>query len=83
MPSLRSSSVQPDESHRKTLVPIEGVSWGQITGGDLATSLQTRRRCAVDGLDIAHAVLFLASDETRHITGTEIVVDGGMTARCD
>jgi hypothetical protein len=30
MPSSRSSSVQPDESHRKTLVPIEGVSWGQI-----------------------------------------------------
>jgi NAD(P)-dependent dehydrogenase (short-subunit alcohol dehydrogenase family) len=28
-------------------------------------------------------VLFLASDEARFITGTEIVVDGGMTARCD
>ena len=31
----------------------------------------------------AAAVLFLASDEARFITGTEIVVDGGMTARCD
>jgi NAD(P)-dependent dehydrogenase (short-subunit alcohol dehydrogenase family) len=36
-----------------------------------------------DGRDTAHAVLFLASDEARFITGTEIVVDGGMTARCD
>jgi NAD(P)-dependent dehydrogenase (short-subunit alcohol dehydrogenase family) len=36
-----------------------------------------------DGRDIAAAVLFLASDEARFITGTEIVVDGGMTARCD
>jgi len=26
--------------------------------------------------------LFLASDEARFITGTEIVVDGGMTVRC-
>ena len=29
------------------------------------------------------AALFLASDEARFITGTEIVVDGGMIARCD
>ena len=28
------------------------------------------------------AALFLASDEARFITGTEIVVDGGMTVRC-
>jgi len=33
--------------------------------------------------DIANAALFLASDEARFITGTELVVDGGMTARCD
>ena len=32
------------------------------------------------GWDVAHAVLFLASDEARYITGTEIVVDGGMSA---
>ena len=35
------------------------------------------------GRDTANAALFLASDEARFITGTEIVVDGGMTARCD
>ncbi len=29
--------------------------------------------------DIAHAVLFLLSDEARFVTGTQIVVDGGMT----
>lgn len=35
---------------------------------------------AGDGWDIAHAVLFLASNEARHITGTELLVDGGYTA---
>ena len=30
--------------------------------------------------DVANAVLFLASDESKYITGTEILVDGGLTA---
>jgi NAD(P)-dependent dehydrogenase (short-subunit alcohol dehydrogenase family) len=36
-----------------------------------------------DGRDTANAALFLASDEARFITGTELIVDGGMTAKCD
>ena len=32
-----------------------------------------------DADDIAHAMLFLASDEARYITGQTIVVDGGAT----
>jgi NAD(P)-dependent dehydrogenase (short-subunit alcohol dehydrogenase family) len=31
--------------------------------------------------DIANAAVFLASDDSAFITGTEVVVDGGMTAR--
>lgn len=33
-----------------------------------------------DANDVANAVLFLAADESRYITATEIVVDGGITA---
>ena len=33
-----------------------------------------------DAWDVAHAVLFLASDEARYVTAAEILVDGGLTA---
>ena len=31
-------------------------------------------------IDIANGIVFLASDEARHVTGAELVIDGGLTA---
>ena len=60
----------------------------QRAGGDVEALLKQRQsRIPLpfmgDGRDTANAALYLASDEARFVTGTEIVVDGGMSARCD
>ncbi len=82
---VRVNTVVPGQMHTPM---VEARLAGQRAGGDVAALLRTRQaRIPLgfmgDGRDTAHAALFLASDEARFVTGTEIVVDGGMSARCD
>jgi NAD(P)-dependent dehydrogenase (short-subunit alcohol dehydrogenase family) len=82
---IRVNSVLPGLLHTPL---VEAVLAGAQAGGD-AEGLLKRRQARIpmpfmgDGRDTANAVLFLASDEARFITGTELVVDGGMSAKCD
>ena len=82
---VRVNTVVPGQLHTPM---VEVRLAGQRTGGDVDALLAQRlKRIPLgfmgDGRDTASAVLFLASNEARFITGTELVVDGGMTARCD
>ena len=82
---IRVNTVVPGQLHTPM---VESRLAKQRTGGDIDALLaQRQKRIPLgfmgDGRDTASAVLFLASDDARFITGTEVVVDGGMTARCD
>jgi NAD(P)-dependent dehydrogenase (short-subunit alcohol dehydrogenase family) len=82
---IRVNTVVPGQLHTPM---VETRLAKQRAGGDVDALLKARLAriplgFAGDGRDTAHAVLFLASDEARFITGAEIVVDGGMTVRCD
>lgn len=82
---IRVNTVVPGQLHTPM---VEVRLAGQRAGGDVDALLAQRvNRIPLgfmgDGRDTANAALFLASDEARFITGTELIVDGGMTARCD
>ena len=82
---IRVNTVVPGQLHTPM---VEARLAKQRTGGDVEALLKSRlERIPIgfmgDGRDTANAALFLASDEARFVTGTEIVVDGGMTVRCD
>ncbi|MGO4443617.1 mycofactocin-coupled SDR family oxidoreductase [Mycobacterium sp. 2YAF39] len=54
------------------------------TAADAAEVLKARNLLPigwVEPVDIANAVVFLASDEARYITGTQLVVDAGLTQK--
>jgi NAD(P)-dependent dehydrogenase (short-subunit alcohol dehydrogenase family) len=82
---VRVNTVVPGQLH----TPMVEVRLAkQRSGGDVDALLKSRvARIPLgfmgDGRDTAYAALYLASDEARFVTGAEIVVDGGMTVRCD
>ncbi len=52
-----------------------------ITGAARGHGRAHAVRLAEEGADVSNAVLFLASDESRYVTGLEFTVDAGNTIR--
>ncbi|VFR33344.1 3-oxoacyl-[acyl-carrier protein] reductase [plant metagenome] len=82
---IRINAVVPGQMH----TPLVEANLARMQSGGDVEALLARRQKRIplpfmgDGRDTANAALFLASDEARFITGTALVVDGGMSARCD
>ena len=57
-----------------------GLSPDEQSGRDLAFAQQPMHEIHAVPQDIANLILFLASDASRYVTGSEYVADGGFTA---
>jgi NAD(P)-dependent dehydrogenase (short-subunit alcohol dehydrogenase family) len=81
--NIRVNSVHPGLIDTPLWETVDSPSSPRGTLPDLAAMSARLVPLAVKGEpeDIANGVLWLASDESRYVTGSELVIDGGLSGR--
>ncbi|MEQ9449024.1 MAG: SDR family oxidoreductase, partial [Rhodospirillaceae bacterium] len=82
---IRCNTVIPGQMHTPL---VEARLAGDRAGGDVERIIRERNERVPmgpmgDAWEVAYAVLYLASDEAKYVTGTQILVDGGLTLKSD
>lgn len=79
---IRCNSVHPGQIRTPMLENLFAATAAQVNAPLADVEAQFRSRIPMGEFgtpeDIANGVLFLASDESRHMTGAQLVIDGGM-----
>ncbi len=80
---VRVNSVHPGIIETPIWLSITGANPGANAPPDLDAMSQMAVPLGVKGVpeDIANGVLWLASEESRYVTGAELVIDGGLSVR--
>lgn len=76
---IRCNSVHPSFIDTPILDPIVSRMGAEAGKAKLARQVPLGR--LGEPADVAHAVLYLASDESRFVTGSELKLDGGLSAQ--
>ena len=77
--NIRCNSVHPGPIDTDMLNPQEVDEAGNLVQGVMERQVPLGRRGRPE--EVAFGVLYLASDESSYVTGSELVIDGGRTAQ--
>ena len=79
---IRANAILPGLMDTPMIVkPLSGAYGGDAERMRAARAAQCPTGKMGDAWDVAYAALFLASDEAKYITGTQLVVDGGLSCK--
>ncbi|XP_050229878.1 short chain aldehyde dehydrogenase 1-like [Mercurialis annua] len=74
---IRVNSISPAGVPTPGAAGVMGVEAKKVQ--EIFYSIANLKEAMLDGNDIAHAAMYLASDDAQYVSGTNLVVDGGFS----